>query len=123
MKKENPNIKNFVCVEKEPKIRPNSSNIDNPPSSPIFLIHSVEKGGRRHIEITFDTLIFQRRERPFDWYKNLELDKSIASKIRRGIIIPPRWLRIKIADYFKVDTSTIWYSQEMLITDEGEKNE
>ncbi len=90
--------------------------------SPIFLNNTVDKGGREHIEITFDTLILQRREKPFDWYKNLDLDKSIASKIRRGIIIPPRWLRIKISDYFNVDSSTIWYSQEMLIID-GRKNE
>jgi hypothetical protein len=85
--------------------------------SSFFITQSVEKGGRRHIEITFDTLIFQKRERPFDWYKVLGLDKSIGSKIKRGVIIPPRWLRIKIADYFSVDTSAIWYNQEMLLAD------
>jgi len=87
-------------------------------SKPFFIAQSVVKSGRKHIEITFDTLIFQKKERPFDWYKNLELDKSLGSKIRRGIILPPRWLRIKIADYFSVDTSAIWYSEEMLIADE-----
>ncbi len=96
----------------------------NHKGKPFFIAQSVEKGGRRHIEITFDTLIFQKREKPFDWYQDetLKLDKSIASKIRRGVIIPPRWLRIKISNYFDVDTSAIWYSQEMLLADR-EKNE
>lgn len=90
-------------------------------SKNFFLAHSVEKGGRKHIEITFDTLILQKREKPFDWYKNLGLDKSIGSKVRRGVIIPPKWLRIQISDYFNVDTSAIWYAQEMLLADEGGK--
>lgn len=84
---------------------------------PIFLAETVVKGGRNHVRIAFDTLIFQKRERPFDWYKNLGLDKSQASKIRRGVIVPPRWLRIKIADYFKVDSSTIWFPFEMILAD------
>ncbi|KKN00294.1 hypothetical protein LCGC14_1139170 [marine sediment metagenome] len=95
--------------------------MSNSKDSPFFIREGVEKGGRRHIEITFDTLIFQRREKPFDWYKELELDKSLASKIRRGVIIPSKWLRIKIADYWNIDTSTIWFSEEMILVD-GDKN-
>ena len=89
----------------------------------FFIVQSVVKGGRKHIEITFDTLIFQKTEKPFDWYKHLRLDKSLASKIRRGVIIPPKWLRIKIADYFSVDTTAIWYSQEMILTDKYDKED
>ncbi len=91
--------------------------MDSYVNNPSFLTHTVVKGGRRHIEISFDTLIFQRGERPFDWYKFLYLDKSVASKIKRGKIIPPKWLRIKIANYFSVDTSAIWFSQEMILAD------
>lgn len=95
------------------------------PESNLFLAHTVEKRGKRHIEITFDTLILQKRERPFDWYKSLELDKSYSSKIRRGVIIPPRWLRTKIANYFGVDSTTIWFASEMILADgtKGGENE
>lgn len=95
--------------------------MENSEGKPFFVAQSVEKGGRKHIEISFDTLILQRREKPFDWYKHLDLDKSIASKIRRGVIIPPKWLRIKISNYFDVDTSAIWFAQEMLLADVGLK--
>lgn len=106
-------------MENKGKTAIKNYSVSNSRDSPFFIAVSVVKSGRRHIEITFDTLIFQKRERPFDWYKSLELDKSLASKIRRGVIIPPRWLRIKIADYFSVDTNAIWYSQEMLLVDGG----
>ena len=82
---------------------------------PFFLNEEVEKGcddyeeqSYKEIEIRFETLINANCERPFDWYKDLELDKSYASRVRRGLIIPPKWLRIKIAQYFKTDSATIW---------------
>ena len=107
--------------QQEVKNPSNSNTPSHKTDQPFFIAQSVVKGGRKHIQITFDTLIFQRKERPFDWYKKLDLDKSLGSKIRRGFIIPPRWLRIKIADYFGVDTSMIWYSAEMVLTDGGEE--
>ena len=83
-----------------------SDNQDNS----FFIQKKVGKRGDTLIETRFDTLIKANCERPFDWYKDksLELDKSDASKIRRGIIIPPIWLQIKIAQYFKTDSATIW---------------
>ncbi len=76
-------------------------------------IRGVVKSGYAPIEIRFQTLINASCEAPFDWYKDLGLDKSYASKIRRGLIIPPVWLRIKIAQYFKTDSSTIWRIQDL----------
>jgi len=73
----------------------------------------VVKGCYEPIEIRFQTLINSKCEAPFDWYKSLGLDKSNASRIRRGLIIPPQWLRIKIAHYFETDSSTIWKIQDM----------
>lgn len=73
----------------------------------------VEKGGYTPIEIRFETLINTHCEAPFDWYKDLQMDKSYASKIRRGLIIPPKWLRIKIAQYFKTDSATIWTTKDL----------
>lgn len=72
----------------------------------------VENSGYEPIRIRFETIININCERPFDWYKELGLDKSYASKVRRGLIIPPKWLRIKIAQYFKTDSATIWIEKQ-----------
>ncbi len=71
-------------------------------------LNSSVEVDRGCIAIRFDTLIAINREMPYDWYKSLHLDKSLASKIRRGIIIPKKELRILIAGYFKCDSETIW---------------
>ncbi len=72
----------------------------------------VVKSGRGDIEIRFESLIHSHCEKPFDWYKDLGLDKSQASKIRRGLILPPQWLKIKIAQHFETDSATIWGDQD-----------
>jgi len=91
----------------------------------FFCEDEVEKGGYEPIKIIFETLILRNCEKPFDWYKDLQLDKSYASKVRRGLIIPPLWLRVKIAQYFKTDSTAIWkledlsYIKEQLKKQEG----
>ncbi len=80
----------------------------------FFLNKGVGKRGYDAIETRFETLIEHNKEKPFDWYKKIGLDKSDASKIRRGLIIPPEWLRIKIANHFKTDSSTIWKIPEII---------
>jgi len=65
------------------------------------------------IEIRFMALINAKCEAPYDWYKDLGIDRSDASKIRRGLLIPQEWLRIKIAHYFETDSSTIWKVQDL----------
>ena len=83
----------------------------------FFCEGQVEKGGYTLIEIRFQTLINANCESPFDWYKDLGLDKSYASKVRRGLIIPPKWMRIKIAGYFKTDSMTIWPTPTIVSAD------
>ena len=83
----------------------------------FFCEERVVKSGYYPIEVRFKALINIEGNAPFDWYKDLGLDKSYASKIRRGIIIPPEWMRIKIAKYFKTDSSTIWKMPEILSAD------
>jgi hypothetical protein len=82
-------------------------------NSAFFCDDEVGISGYAPIETRFLTLINSKCEAPFDWYKGLGLDKSDASKIRRGLLIPPEWLRIKIAHYFGVDSSTIWKVQDL----------
>ena len=83
----------------------------------FFYVEGVDKGCEAHsykpIAVRFDTLINANCEKPFDWYKELGLDKSVASRIRRGLVIPPRWMRIQIAQYFKTDSATIWANSDL----------
>ena len=81
---------------------------DNSPTKPFFIDNTKGKQGYEQIMIRFDTLIKANCERPFDWYKKLGIDQSDASKIRRGLMIPPRWLRISIAQHFKTDSANMW---------------
>lgn len=74
----------------------------------FFSSEAVGNSGKTAIEIRFQTLIANKKELPYDWYKNLSIDKSDASKIKRGIIIPSKEWRIRIANYFDVDSTTIW---------------
>lgn len=80
----------------------------------FFLDKGVVKSCGVHIENVFETLILRNREKPFEWYQKLGLDKSYGSRIRRGLIIPPVWLRIKIAHHFNTDSSTIWKVEDLL---------
>lgn len=34
--------------------------------------------------------------------------KDFFSRVRRGLIIPPLFMRVRIADFFKVDSAVIW---------------
>ena len=79
----------------------------------IFLSKGVGKSGREYIENTFEILILKKCDKPFDWYKELDLDKSDASKIRRGLMIPPLWLRLKISAYFGIDSTALWRFEDL----------
>jgi hypothetical protein len=73
----------------------------------------VYDGCKNPIEIIFETLFLQRGEKPYTWYKTLGYDKSFASLVRRGLLIPKYEDRIKISKYFKVDSSAIWRVKDM----------
>lgn len=80
----------------------------------FFCNRAVVTGCKSPIEIRFETLIASKCELLYDWYKDLGIDKSNASRIRRGLVIPFRELRIKIANYFRVDSCTIWTAKDIL---------
>jgi len=95
-------------------IRPKEKECDNSTSKTFFSTEGVGNRGNNAIEIRFETLIASKCDLPWDWYKDLGIDKSDASKIRRGLLIPAREWRIRIANYFKVDSSTIWKARDIV---------
>jgi len=94
--------------------------VGNSSSEDFSSLISVDKGGNDTIETRFEALIETRRELPTDWYKDLDMDKSLASKIRRGLIIPNESWRIKIAGHFQVDSTVIWKPRDIILFKELE---
>lgn len=101
-------------IDKNTSIKENKNPlVSSDKEKGFFYERAVGKGVYEPIQIRFQTLVNACCEKPFSWYKELDLDKSYASKIRRGIIIPPRWLRIRIAHHFKTDSATIWTTRDL----------
>jgi len=69
---------------------------------------AVVTGCSSPIEARFKALWEAKKQSPVQWYHDLNIDKGNASRIRRGLIVPPKYLRIQIASYFGVDSTTIW---------------
>jgi len=82
--------------------------MDNIKDKPFFIAEGVGESWKEAIEIRFNALIEQRREKLWEWYQKIGLDKADASRIKRGLIIPNQAWKIKIAQYFGVDSTTIW---------------
>jgi len=91
----------------------NSNDVHTSKNKTFFLIKGVDDSCKNPIEIIFDTLIYERGEKPYDWYKTLMYDKGFASKVRRGLLIPKLEDRIKIAKYFKTDSTAIWRIKDL----------
>lgn len=106
------NDNNYIKLSKK-----NKDGVTHKEDSDFFLNNEVGYGWRNAIEERFKALIEAKKEAPYDWYKNLGIDKGDASRIRRGLIVPKEWLRIKIANYFGVDSSVIWKVPEIISAD------
>ena len=113
MERRDDTIKNFA----------NSTSTNHNSNSNFFLDSDVGISWKTQIENTFNTLILEHLpegENRSYWYKKLNLDKADASRIRRGLMIPPQWLRIKIANFFNVQSELIWRSPDILRADKIE---
>jgi hypothetical protein len=75
---------------------------------------TVDGGCKEPIEIRFETLTLKNKEKPYTWYKKMKYDKGFASKVRRGLLIPKKEDRIKIASYFQTDSGNIWMPEEIV---------
>ena len=73
----------------------------------FFSREGVGKGWRS-IRQRIDQRLNERGEKWSAIYNDLKLDKATASRIRNGIIIPPQWMRIRIAERLEIDSSIIW---------------
>jgi len=104
----------------------NQESINQSKDSNFFLDNVVGISCVSPIAERFKALIESRKEQPYDWYKELGLDKADASRIRRGLMIPNEYWRIKIAGYFGIDSTVIRKVAEIVSADKlnkGDKND
>jgi DNA-binding XRE family transcriptional regulator len=58
--------------------------------------------------IRFDSVLNTLKLKWSDVYKSIGVSKCYASQIRNGHLNPPNWLKVKIAQAMKTDTSVLW---------------
>ena len=85
-------------------------------TTPIFLSKEVEgscKGGSELISSIFQSLFLQHKKQQKDLVDYLNFDKAYISRICNGKEIPILRVRLKIAEFFSVDSSLIWRVKDM----------
>lgn len=83
------------------------------PDNDIFLNSAVKKG-LGTIRQRLDTLLESRGEKWADVYNDLGWNKSFASIVHNGLLIPPLWQRVAVAKRMNVDSSVIWKVPEIV---------
>lgn len=58
--------------------------------------------------IRFDTALNTLKLKWAEVYNSIGVSKCYASMIRNGHLIPPDWLKVKIAQAMQTDTSVLW---------------
>ena len=78
-------------------------------SSNFFLGKAVERSCHEHsIKGIFQTLLLQKKAKQQDLADFCSVDKSYISKIINGLYYPKLRMRLKIAEFFEVDSCLIW---------------
>ena len=90
-----------------------STEIDNSTLEPFFCGERVELGCYPPITERFKVLLDSKKIIQQRLADALGFDKAYISRIIHGIEIPPHHVRIKIASYFGVDSSTIWRVEDL----------
>ncbi len=63
----------------------------------------------------FETILIDRGIKWSDVYKKFGYDKAFASRIKRGIIIPKRKIRVKIAKEMNSDSLVFWRDEDLIM--------
>lgn len=74
----------------------------------FFLTRGVEVCCEPQLKPIFDTLLLQKKKKQQELADYLELDKAYVSRMVNGLCIPPLRVRLKVAEFFGVDSVLIW---------------
>lgn len=98
------NKSNFLKPLEEDK----SSNLKNNENRDFFLVDGVEPCCYPHLKVIFQTLLLQKKIKQQVLADFLGVDKAYVSRMVNGLIIPPLRVRLKVAEFFGVDSVLIW---------------
>lgn len=84
------------------------SESNNPPKDNFFLVDGVENCCNPHLKVIFETLLLQKKIKQQELADSLGLDKAYISRMVNGLSIPPLRVRLKVAEFFGVDSVLIW---------------
>jgi len=82
--------------------------MDQNKGSSFFLTNGVESNCNKPLRVIFDTLLLNKKAKQQDLADYLGMDKAFISRICNGIEIPSLRIRLKIAEFFGVDSALIW---------------
>jgi len=85
-----------------------SEDVKDISSQNFFLVKGVEVCCYPHLKSIFDTLLLQKKVRQQQLADFLGLDKAYISRMVNGLCIPPLRVRLKVAEFFGVDSVLIW---------------
>ena len=78
----------------------------------------VDRRCRSEINCIFETLFLQKKARQQDLSDYLGVNKAYVSRMVHGIQIPPLRIRLKVAEFFGVDSCVIWRTPEIRTAEE-----
>jgi hypothetical protein len=105
MKKNNLLIKHFGS---EPVLSDSEQEIAQNKDSDFFCVKGIENCCYPHLRNTFDVLLLQKKVKQQELADFLHLDKAYVSRMCNGLEIPPLRIRLKVAEFFSVDSVLIW---------------
>ena len=90
-------------------------------SKPFLVTQSVEKSFYAPIYYRFQVLFDKNHTYQQTIADKLNIDKGFVSRIVRGLEIPGHKTRMEIAEFFGVDSSTIWRMEDLPYIEETQE--
>jgi hypothetical protein len=90
------------------KLGLNEQGFNSQTTNDFFNVHGVENSCYAHLRTTFDVLLLQKKVKQQELANFLGLDKAYISRMCNGLTIPPLAIRLKVAQFFGVDSVLIW---------------
>src|SRR3989338_4525829 len=81
-------------------------------------LEEVDRRCKGDIYCIFQTLFLQRKSKQQDLADYLAVNKAYVSRMTHGIQIPPLRIRLKVAEFFSVDSCLIWRDFEIKTAEE-----
>lgn len=82
--------------------------MDNSTNENFFLVEGVDRCFYPHLKSIFQTLLLQKKKKQQELADYLCVNRAYVSRMVNGLQIPPLRIRLKVAEFFGVDSVLIW---------------